>query len=321
VVVKPFDTRFTCRWVPLQGACVAIEMEEDRCDSPATEEEYPVCPGQRFAREWEDMPTWTGNEWAGHSGDYYHAVVVCEDDPCLGATCTEGHVLDPTCCVETVDGTPCTAVFRDEDATKVTCEGGVTPCEHDFGCPVGSWCRATEQVALASHGLGLVRRQCVTYATDGDACGGLTMPWFYEKCMPGSECALTPGMPDLPGVCQSSAGDPDCDDWYYATCTLDADCRTGFRCGVALDGCVPPSCDCHGTCSGDCETLVGLCEAVLCEPGQQSAACTAQCPDIVNRVCGEDGATYANECLADCACVEIAADGACDDGLGRRLLN
>ena len=46
---------FTCRWVPLQGACV-----RDRCD-PVAADAMPVCPGIRHARENNELPVWHGS--------------------------------------------------------------------------------------------------------------------------------------------------------------------------------------------------------------------------------------------------------------------
>lgn len=46
---------FTCRWVPLQGACV-----RERCD-PVAADAMPVCPGIRHARENNELPVWHGS--------------------------------------------------------------------------------------------------------------------------------------------------------------------------------------------------------------------------------------------------------------------
>jgi hypothetical protein len=96
-------------------------------------EEHPVCPGMRFAVE-------------NANRDYYHAGVICSVDPCASEPpCTSGHVADPTCCSENVDGVPCVAVWRDSTSTLVSCDGGVMPCDTDTDCPESEWCRATGQ--------------------------------------------------------------------------------------------------------------------------------------------------------------------------------
>jgi len=45
-------------------------------------------------------------------------------------------------------------------------------------------------------------------------------------------------------------------------------------------------------------------------PGKQPAG-TKNCPDLFQPVCGNDGLTYDNGCLAQAAGVDIASDGAC----------
>ena len=153
------------------------------------------------------------------------------------------------------------------------------PCEADTDCQPHEWCRATEHVALESHGHGLVRRQCVAFALPAAQCGGYTLPWLFEKCAPGLTCVPDDlAMVDSPGTCQ--AGDP-CIDFSWATCTDDADCPdpNGERCSAFRDGCVPSQCRCDGTCTNDCITNVGVCESLsagcVVWPG-----CAAACPPI-----------------------------------------
>lgn len=322
-------SQFTCRWVPLQGGCVLRGAErggtgqgQDECASVGTVDDMPVCPSQRFAQEWAAHPTWNGRNFNTHANDYYHAVVVCENDPCgsMQPDCADGHVANPTCCVEVANNVPCTAVFRDDEGTVVTCDGSVTPCAVDSDCPMGDWCRATEQVATARHGAGIVRRQCTAYQPRDAACGGLTMPWFFQKCAPPLVCVTAPGQPDLPGTCGDSQSAVCPADYYYSACRTDLECRSGYSCGAHLDGCVPPSCDCHGSCAAGCAPNSGICEERNCDPAAAvDPACLRDCPPIWNQVCGENGRTYNNECFAECACVEITSDGPCNEG-GRRAL-
>ena len=130
--------------------------------------------------------------------------------------------------------------------TLVSCDGQIQPCLADSDCQDGFWCRSTEHVASEIHGHGLVRKQCVPFVSEGAACEGFGLPWFFERCDPSRElvCAIDHALPDLPGVCQSSAG---CDELanYYQTCTSDSECITGYRCSAPLDGCVPSQCDCN----------------------------------------------------------------------------
>eukprot|EP01046_Picozoa_sp_COSAG06_P057453 COSAG06_NODE_11208_length_1545_cov_1.602351_2_plen_293_part_00 len=274
----------------------------------------------RLVRVCADQPIWTGHGFASHSGDYFHATVVCAADPCATARCTAGHDSTPTCCVETVDGTPCEPQFRDDDGTLVDCEGAVTPCAVDSDCADGLWCRSTEHVALELHGHGLVRKQCVPFVPEGAVCEGFALPWFFERCSEGLVCAIDHAMPHLPGICQASA----CDELtsYYQTCQTDSECRVGYSCSAVLDGCVPADCDCNHQCSSGCRPQVGLCERAFqdCDPDPAQVSLCAEGRNCqgVNPVCGADGTTYNNECLAECSCVEVANFGSCDGtGSGR----
>ena len=96
-----------CRWVPLQGACVI-----DHCESLHGNESMPICRAERHAEEMANQPIWTGNGFASHERDYFHATVVCTSDPCQSLDCAGGHDTNPTCCVETVAGEPCEPVLN-----------------------------------------------------------------------------------------------------------------------------------------------------------------------------------------------------------------
>lgn len=292
----------------------------DHCESLGNES-MPICRAERHAEEMANQPIWTGNGFASHGRDYYHATVVCTSDPCQSLECSGGHDTDPTCCVETVAGSPCEPIWRDNDGMLVDCSGSVQPCTTDSDCDDRSWCRSTEHVALELHGHGLVRKQCVPFVREGVACEGFGLPWFFERCDPSMElvCAIDHALPDLPGVCQSSAG---CDESasYYQTCTSDTDCRTGYSCSAPLDGCVPQDCDCNHQCSSGCRPGVGLCERVFgdCDPSDRDVCAQGRnCPDDEALVCGADGREYSNECLAECSCVEVASTGSCPPGDGR----
>eukprot|EP01051_Picozoa_sp_SAG22_P016165 SAG22_NODE_2231_length_2811_cov_1.056416_2_plen_233_part_00 len=201
----------------------------------ATVEEHPVCPGIRAAN------------YMGR--DYYHATFTCYADPCEGEpTCLLGHVEEPSCCTENVDGIPCQALFRDTNGVRVDCDGEVVPCTTSADCSATEWCRATENVALEQHGQAHVRRRCVERVQEDASCGGFSMPWEFERCASGLECVADDVLdPDAPGLCQP-ADDTPCGDetWVYVPCQSDDDCAGldgGWNhCSAFKGGCLPSSC-------------------------------------------------------------------------------
>ncbi len=100
-----------------------------------------------------------------------------------------------------------------------------------------------------------------------------------------------------------------CTDGCSVTPCPDLSCSEETPClrGRAVDarGC--------GTCSclDECVTSADCGPGNVCERGACRDDCF--CPDSVDRVCGEDGVTYANGCEADCAGVSVAAEGQCPD--------
>lgn len=50
-------------------------------------------------------------------------------------------------------------------------------------------------------------------------------------------------------------------------------------------------------------------QSLQADPNAEPADCI--CPEIYQPVCGVDGRTYGNACLAECRGIEIAESGAC----------
>ena len=51
--------------------------------------------------------------------------------------------------------------------------------------------------------------------------------------------------------------------------------------------------------------------AILLASSYPSYSAVCPCPRDIHNVCGEDGKTYMNECLAKCGSVAIKCDGNC----------
>lgn len=65
-------------------------------------------------------------------------------------------------------------------------------CRSDAECGDTSWCRETQEGGS----------ECVLYAAEGEACGGLALPWEVRRCTPELSCVHAPCSPaDAPGTC------------------------------------------------------------------------------------------------------------------------
>jgi hypothetical protein len=108
-------------------------------------------------------------------------------------------------------------------------------------------------------------------------------------------------------------------------CFSDQDCSKGHECvGCGADPCCPMCAVCYGVCKakapGPCTSSADCLEGSYCHfasgCGKSGGTCKARpknCYWLYKPVCGCDGKTYSNECVAWSQGVSIAHPGACID--------
>lgn len=145
----------------------------------------------------------------------------------------------------------------------------------------------------------------------GEACGPVTCGEGLECCnascgvctAPGVDCTAIACVDAGPGPCVGCAPPPDGCRYEGGSCescgTLVCDEVCGIRGGVRCDD--SEYCDYDDGCGFDDGGGV-------CKPRPEG--CTEDCPGV----CGCDGHTYCNACIAASAGVDVLHDGACDAG-------
>lgn len=141
-------------------------------------------------------------------------------------------------------------------------------CTSDRDCDKESWCRPTQSQNSS-------QSECTPFATEGDTCGGFTVPWEYERCGADLTCDGPANIPDAPGVCRASCRDNnDCERGDY--CATDGLCHENGSCDVNADCNISGNAYTHIMCVG-----YGSCNGGGLSGGQCGWTCgNSQCDDV-----------------------------------------
>jgi hypothetical protein len=156
----------------------------------------------------------------------------------------------------------------------------------------------------------------------GDTCGGRTQIPAHP-CLEGLKCyAANDGLAvDQPGLCveenycaSSDTINNDCVPLSLGSSPSDWVCQDNACVSLSSPGSALEGEVCGGLAAIACGTDLFCDFGATCGFGDQSGVCsqmTQLCPKIFNPVCGCDGMTYSNACMAAGAGVSVSTEGAC----------
>jgi hypothetical protein len=206
-------------------------------------------------------------------------------------------------------GTRCCESLRRCMPAGVLCpdeapDAGPAGCVTSSDCATGDECVFPE-AACARSGVCADRIACLRPETFC-ACTGVT----YAGCRPDRPTLAR-------GACEAAAdAGVDAGDSFCARAT----CPTGSRCCEAARACIPMGALCinappdagPAACTANAQCRAGSwCEGAGCGTAGTCTLLGDTCPAEVAPVCGCDGRTYTNDCIANLNGVRVASRGAC----------